>query len=66
MSQMETLINTLLQNGLAASRSEAIRMAENMMSTSDKVNESMRNTKDNYMVSNFKEQQKEVFVEQKA
>jgi len=50
MSQMETLISTLLSNGLASSRTEATRMANSMMSTSDKVNESMRNTGDNYMV----------------
>lgn len=55
MSQMETLIDTLLANGLAASRSEAQRMANDMMSTSNKVNESMRNTGYNYMVKNFKD-----------
>lgn len=53
MSQMETLVNTLLANGLAASRSEAQRMANDMMTTSNKVNESMKNTGDNYMVKNF-------------
>jgi hypothetical protein len=41
MSQMETLISTLVQNGLASSRSEAQRMAESMISTSDKVNQGM-------------------------
>ena len=54
MSQKETLINTLIQNGLASSRSEAQRMAESMISTSDKVNEGIKNTKDNYMISNYK------------
>ncbi|MCA9478172.1 MAG: hypothetical protein KC535_03440 [Nanoarchaeota archaeon] len=53
MTEVETLINTLLENGLAASRSEAQRMAQDMMATSDKVNESMRNQKDNLMVKSY-------------
>lgn len=54
----EQTLNTLLENGLAASRSEAQRMASSMISTSDKVNEGMRKSADNYMVSNYKQETK--------
>ena len=42
MSEKETLISTLIQNGLASSRSEAQRMAGSMIRTSDKVNGGMK------------------------
>lgn len=37
MSEKDTLINTLLSNGLAASRTEAQRMADDMITISNKV-----------------------------
>lgn len=55
MSDTETLINTLISNGLASSRSEAQRMAESMLSTSEKVNNSMRRDRDNSMVKDYGE-----------
>jgi len=36
MTEKETLISTLMKNGLASSRSEAQRMADDMITTSDK------------------------------
>ena len=63
MSQMETLVNTLLANGLAASRTEAQRMANDMMSTSNKVNESMKSTGDNYMVNRHCEERSNLMIE---
>lgn len=49
----DTLVNTLISNHLAASQSEAIRMAEEMLGTSKKINESFQKQRHHYAVKNF-------------
>ncbi len=55
--QFTTLVNTLLGNNLAASPSEARRMAEEMIGTSKKVQDSFKKENHTYMVSNYKQKE---------
>lgn len=51
--QFTTLVNTLLNNNLASSPTEARRMAEEMIGTSQKVQDSFKKEKHTFMVSNY-------------
>ena len=49
----DTLVSTLISNHLAASQTEANRMAEEMLGTSKKVNESFQKQRHHYAAKNF-------------
>jgi hypothetical protein len=51
--QFTTLVNTLLNNNLASNQTEARRMAEEMIGTSQKVQDSFKKEKHTFMVSNY-------------
>lgn len=51
--QFTTLVNTLLGNNLASSPTQARLMAEEMLGTSQKVQDSYKKEKYSYMVSNY-------------
>lgn len=53
MSEMTILVNTLMENRLASSLSEAQRMAEEMLSTSKKVTNELKEKAPTYAVKNF-------------
>ncbi len=64
--QFTTLVNTLLSNNLASSQTEARKMAEEMIDTSAKVQDSFKKENHTYMVSNFSQKEDHQVREQQA